>query len=172
MEPLLHAGQIRPDAICHRERIARPIFPPGGQTVAGERLQLGVNAARGEAFKSVGQLGIARLADGLFRRPGDDRRAASQDLTEDRPQAEDVGPLVDRVHFAPRLLGGHVPRRPNDRPGPRPSSGAGSARPGSIPAPSGYLTTLIRLKSGTTLGRVRTLARPQSITWTSPNCRP
>ena len=40
-----------------------------------------------------------------------ERPAPGQQLVEDDAQAEDVGPAIDPVPLAPRLLGAHVGRR-------------------------------------------------------------
>ena len=81
-------------------------FPQGLQADAFQaRRDLGEDLAR------RGRCLLADLADDLRGLGGDERRPAGQDLVEDRPQAVDVGPLVDQVVAPLGLLGGHVCRR-------------------------------------------------------------
>ena len=106
------------------------------------------------------------LAEDLARGPAGEGRRAGEDLAEDRAQGEDVGPLVDPVDLAPGLLG-----RPCSSacPGPsRRATGPGPSRSGPWRSAVSGGFSLPAFASATTPPRGRTLARPQSITWTSP----
>ena len=89
-----------------------------------------------------------------------------EDLAEDRAQREDVGPLVDPLGLAPGLLGGHVAGRAQDRAGLGKIRSSEPLRAVAISVSAGG--SLPAFASATTPPRAKTLARPQSITWTSP----
>ena len=147
--------------------VARPVLRLARQAVLRQGDQLGVGPAGVQPGQGVGRVARGRLAEDLAGGAARERRLAGEDLAEDRAQREDVGPLVDPVDLAARLLGGHVGRRAHHRAGarqvrasePLPRRGDHRLLGGSWPAarhrrrprPAG-----------------RTLARPQSITWTSP----
>ena len=168
---LLHAGQVgRAPAPRPRRRRA------GGPPARGARQSFASATSSASApqpssrAERVGQVAPRRLALDLARRPARERRLARQDLAEDRAQGEDVGPLVDPVDLAPGLLGGHVRRRAHHRAGPRQVGVVGAA-----PGRGDHRLLAVGLAgvaSSTTPPRGRTLARPQSITWTSPKRPP
>ncbi len=137
------------------------------QAVAGDGDQLGVGAAGVQAGAGVGQVAQRRLAEDLARGAAEEGRAAGEDLAEDRAQREDVGALVDPVALAAGLLGGHVGRRAHHRAGARQAGVAGAAA-GRGDDRLLAIEPCRPSSSSTTPPRGRTLARPQSITWTSP----
>ena len=94
-----------------------------------------------------------------------ERRHSGEDLAEDRAQREDVGPAVDGFGLAPGLLRGHVGRRAQHAAGLREVAVALAPR-------RGHDRLVGRGRNGSCSGCPslgKTLARPQSITCTSPN---
>ncbi len=85
----------------------------------GQRDQVGVGPTGVEPGECVGQVAQRGLALKLARSSAEERGLPGEDFAEDRPQGEDVGPLIDPVDLAPRLLGGHVGRSAQDRSGSR-----------------------------------------------------
>ena len=71
----------------------------------------GLQAGRGD------RLLLGDLSDGLHHRGAFERRPSGQHLVEDRAQGVDVGGRTDLVNSPPRLLGGHVTGRAQDRAG-------------------------------------------------------
>ena len=67
-----------------------------------------------EPLEGFGGFAPRCLAEDLARGPARERRRTREDLGEDRPECEDVGPLVDQVNLAPGLLRWHVARRAQD----------------------------------------------------------
>ncbi len=117
LHPLLHACQVGRDPLGHGVGVARPALGLDRQAVPRQSDQLGLGPAAVQAPQGVGRVAVGRLAEDLRRGPARERRRPREDLAEDRAQGEDVGPLVDPVGLAPRLLGGHVARRAHDRAG-------------------------------------------------------
>ena len=136
------------------------------QAVLGQGDQLGLGPAGVQPGQGVGRVAPRRLAEDLARGPAREGRLAGEDLAEDRAQREDVGPLVDPVDLAPGLLGGHVAGRAQHRAGVREVRRPSRSAPWRSPSPAGG--SLPAFASSATPPRGRTLARPQSITWTSP----
>ena len=89
-----------------------------------------------------------------------------QDLTEDRAECEDVGPFVDPVDLTTGLLGAMYDGVPIAEPARERSESSEPLRAVAITV--SCLVTLPAVASSETPPRGKTLARPQSITWTSP----
>ena len=164
---------------------AAPARPPGTTTAARPRPpasrgrssgsaarqararaeQLGVGAAGVQPGEGVGQVAARGLALDLAGTAAGEGGPAGEDLAEDRAQGEDVGPLVHPIDLAARLLRRHVGRRAHHAAGLRQvriraAAGRGDDRLLHRPCrPSA---------SSLAPPRGRTLARPQSITCTSP----
>ena len=77
-----------------------------------DRLQVGGNPGLQPAGRH--RLLVQHLHDRLHRRDALERRAAGQQLVEDRAQGVDVRGRADRLALAPGLLGRHVVGRPED----------------------------------------------------------
>ena len=99
------------------------------------------------------------------RRCAHERRLAREDLAEDGAEPEDVGPLVDPVQLAPRLLGRHVAGRAHHRAGPRAPTSEPDRAVRTVTGSSGSASARADHRRPP---RGNTLARPQSITCTSP----
>ena len=97
----------------------------------------------------------------------DVRRLAGQDGAQDRPEAEHVGPLVDLARPPrPPAPGGMYAGVPSTTPGlrVRPRSPAERADLGEL----GVVPSRVGSRSAAAPALASTLARPQSMTWTSP----
>src|SRR5262249_760677 len=106
--------------------------------------------------------GPRRQLPGRFRVGRYVHRLARQDGTQDRAQAEHVGAFIDLVDGANRLFGRHVRRCAQHRA--RPGLRAVLLGPGADFGDGRWGARGVVWASGPG----RTLARPQSMTWTSP----
>ena len=86
----------------------------GGEARLGQRDELVVGAAGVKTRPRVSQPAFLGVLERRRRVPGV-RGLAGQDLAQDRAERKDVGPLVELVDLAPRLLGRHVGGRAHDR---------------------------------------------------------
>ena len=166
-DAFLHARHVGRDPLGHGLGIVRPVFELDRQAVLRQANQLGLGSAAVEPSQGIGRVAVGCLAEdlgGIMSREG---RRTCEDLAEDRAQGEDVGPRVDPDESRPRLLGGHVARRAHDR-----AAAGRVSRPEPLPAvvirgsPRAALWPALASSAAPPLGR--TLARPQSMTWTSP----
>ena len=138
-----------------------------------KRDEFGQSAAGIQPDAGLGQIAVGCLAADFLARSAHVRRLAGQDLAQDRAQAEDIGPAVQMGDVAVGLLGRHVRRRAQQRTG----FGVGAEAAGRAAAAGGAN----RVRSSRRLmcparafliampPSASTLARPQSITCTSPN---
>ncbi len=96
----------------HASGVARSLGASRLEAALGERDQLGCGRACIQPL-----VGTAQLRPGCLLEPGGRvaqvGRLAGQDLAEDRTERKDVGPLVEVIDVAQRLLGRHVGRRPH-----------------------------------------------------------
>src|SRR4029078_4912448 len=88
--------------------VSRPTGGLGGEAIATEREELGLRPAGLQPSQDFREIASRRPVADLMAIAAEERRLAGEDLAEDRAQGEDVGPLVDLVPLAARLLGGHV----------------------------------------------------------------
>ena len=160
-QPLLHPLEVRGQPSRHLARGVRAPPRLGRQAAPGQADQLDVDPARVEPAQGIGQVAPRGPVAHLLAVRADVGRPAGEDLAEDRPQAEHVGALVDPLHLAPGLLGRHVRGGAQDAAGLRSSS-----------VPAGPLRTVVMTACAADSSAMppceRTLASPQSMTWTSP----
>ena len=102
--PLLQARQVRADALRQLAGVPRSSLPGRHETRPGERLQLVVGVAAGDALEALREVAARGAHDDLLvaARVG---RQSRQDLAQDRPEGEHVGALVDVLDVA------HAPAR-------------------------------------------------------------
>ena len=138
--PLPDRDRPRDDRLAGEEP-AQVLGQRGGRVVALRRLLLqALQRDRLEVARQAGdqprrrhRLGVLDLLERLQGGRAPERRAAGQQLVEDRPQGVDVGERPDLLGLALGLLGGHVAGRAHDRVGPRQ---AAVARPATWPGRS------------------------------------
>ena len=119
-EPLLHARQVR------GQPAATPPASRGRSSRSAARQARARSSSSASApqdvqpGEGVGQVATRRLALDLARTATREGGPAGEHFTQDRAQGEDVGPLVQPIDLAPRLLRRHVGRRPHHAAGVRP----------------------------------------------------
>ena len=134
------------------------------KTPAGQIDQLQIGAAGVKPIQGIGGFARTGFQDDRFLGWARVCGFSRQDLAEDGTEPEDVGPLVDGREVALGLFGRHVGRCSEHR--------ASLRLAGLRGRPHGRDHTGRGLGAGfLSIGptvRGKTLARPQSITWTSP----
>ncbi len=137
VQPILHADPVGADPPRHNLGVARPVGHLGGHTFPGQFDQLRIGPADGKSFLCPADLAPRGPLLDLHRVWTHECRRARQDLAEDRPQGEDVGPLIQRIDLAAGLLRRHVRRGPHYASREREFA--------VIPAPCGGYRLLVRL---------------------------
>src|SRR5258708_6113816 len=107
-EPLLPPGQIGGQPLGDHAGVPWPVLGLAGQAFTGQPGKLCVGPTGVEPAEGVGQVPSCGLAVNLTHGPTGECRPAGQDLAEDRAQRENVGPLVEPIEIAARLLRWHV----------------------------------------------------------------
>ena len=105
--------QVSRDAFRQGTRIAWAFFRLQFQAVLREGNQIGIRPAGIQSRHAVVQLPTRSLSEHGRAVGSDVGRLTGQNLAKDRPQAKHVGPFVQVVDFAQRLLRRHVGGRPH-----------------------------------------------------------
>ena len=115
-DPPVDAVEVGLHPVGDRLGVAQAVVPGGGQAGPRQADQLVIRAAGLQPGEGAREVRPAGRSQDLVRGTAGERRAAREDLAQDRPQREDVGPLVHPLDLPVGLLGGHVGGRAQHAP--------------------------------------------------------
>lgn len=145
-----------------------------GETVEREANEIGIGSTRAKPSVRISEISTSCLLESTARIVALVRWRSGEDLAEDRPESEYIRMRTDRVDFAASLLGSHVGGSSKHASGERAVGLAARANGahGALCEVCGrthpeFAGSGPRGLSESPRSPI-TLARPQSITWTSP----